>query len=64
MTHESIILYFQDWLLVANGIFQGLFAVIIAYWGNRIHRISWIGGILMLQSTLSLAVTIPILANK
>ncbi|KAG4066838.1 hypothetical protein HA402_012905 [Bradysia odoriphaga] len=53
-----------DWLLVAHGIFQGIFAVVLAYWGNRIHRISWIGGILMLQSALSLAVVIPILANN
>lgn len=57
-------LWFLDWLLVAHGIFQGVFAVIMAYWGNRIHRISWIGGILMLQAALSLAVIIPILSNK
>jgi hypothetical protein len=27
-----------DWLLVSSGIFQGIFAILIAYWGNRIHR--------------------------
>lgn len=55
---------FVEWLLVTSGIIQGLISIFIAYWGNRIHRISWMGGILILQSLLSLAVIIPILTNR
>lgn len=53
-----------DWLLVAGGIFQGLFAIVVAYWGNRIHRTAWLGGLFMLQSVLCLIVVIPTLTHK
>lgn len=53
-----------DWLLVASGIFTGLFAIVIAYLGNRIHRTAFLGGLFMLQSILCLIVVIPTLSNK
>lgn len=55
---------FSDWLLVANSIFQGLLAVAIAYWGNRIHRTAWMGGLFMLQGILCFMVIIPVLIHK
>jgi MFS family permease len=58
------ILAFLDWLLVASGIFQGIFAIFVAYWGNRIHRTAWLGGLFMLQSVLCLIVVIPTLAHN
>lgn len=37
--------YISDWLLVASGIFQGIIAILIGYWGNRLHRTAWLGGV-------------------
>lgn len=51
-------------MLVTSGIVQGALALLITYWGNRIHRISWLGGILIFQSLVSFAVVIPILTNS
>lgn len=53
-----------DWLLVSSGILQGVFSVFVAYWGNRIHRTAWLGGLFMLQSVLCLIVVIPTLVHK
>lgn len=55
---------FIDWLLVASGIFQGIFAVLVAYWGNRIHRTGWLGGLFMIQSFLCILVIIPTLVHQ
>lgn len=53
-----------DWLLVTSGISQGVFALLVAYWGNRLHRISWLGGIFMLQAVGLLLLIIPTLTHK
>ncbi|XP_058446033.1 solute carrier organic anion transporter family member 74D [Malaya genurostris] len=53
-----------DWLLVGSGISQGLFALLVTYWGNRLHRISWLGGIFMLQSAGLLMLIIPTLTHN
>jgi hypothetical protein len=49
---------------VASGIFQGFFAIIIGYWGNRIHRTGWLGGIFMLQSFMCILIIIPTLVHQ
>lgn len=36
---------YLDWLLVTSGLFQGLIAIFVAYFGNRIHRTGWLGGV-------------------
>ncbi|XP_039449013.1 solute carrier organic anion transporter family member 1C1 [Culex pipiens pallens] len=53
-----------DWLLVTSGISQGVFALLVAYWGNRLHRISWLGGIFMLQAVGLLLLIIPTLTHN
>ncbi|XP_053696574.1 solute carrier organic anion transporter family member 4C1 [Sabethes cyaneus] len=53
-----------DWLLVSSGISQGLFALLVTYWGNRLHRISWLGGIFMLQAVGLLLLIIPTLTHS
>lgn len=53
-----------EWLLVAGGLAQGVVAIPVAYWANRIHRISWLGTLLMLQALACLAVIIPIVTNN
>ena len=53
-----------DWLLVTAGVAQGLFALLVSYWGNRFHRISWLGGIFMLQAISLIVLIIPTLTHK
>lgn len=53
-----------DWLLVTNGVAQGLFSILIAYSGNRIHKISWISAIIILQSVCCFLVVIPTITHK
>jgi hypothetical protein len=36
---------YLDWLLVTSGLFQGLIAIFVAYYGNKIHRTGWLGGV-------------------
>jgi hypothetical protein len=55
---------FLDWLIVTSGICQGIFAILVAYWGNRIHRTGWLGGLFMIQSFMCILVVIPTLVHK
>lgn len=59
-----IIKIFTVWLLVTHGIMQGLFAIFIAYWGNRIHKIKWLCGMVIFQSVASMIVIIPTLTHQ
>jgi hypothetical protein len=43
--HISWQITMSDWLLVASGLFQGLIAIFVAYYGNKIHRTGWLGGV-------------------
>ncbi|XP_022915463.1 solute carrier organic anion transporter family member 74D [Onthophagus taurus] len=47
------------WLLYSNEIFVGVFALLISYWGNRIHRVSWLGGLAIFQSFIAIFLVIP-----
>lgn len=49
---------------MSNGIVQGIFAILIAYWGNRIHKISWLCGMVVFQSVTALLVIIPTLTHS
>ncbi|XP_053665106.1 solute carrier organic anion transporter family member 4C1 [Anopheles marshallii] len=53
-----------DWLLVIAGVAQGLFALLVSYWGNRFHRVSWLGGIFMLQALSLIVIIIPTLTHN
>uniref|UniRef100_A0A182JFR2 Uncharacterized protein n=1 Tax=Anopheles atroparvus TaxID=41427 RepID=A0A182JFR2_ANOAO len=53
-----------DWLLVTAGIAQGVFALLVSYWGNRLHRISWLGAIFMLQAVSLIVLIIPTLTHN
>lgn len=48
-----------EWLVYVNDIFTGLLALWIAYYGNAIHRASWIGGLVIYQSIIAIALLIP-----
>jgi hypothetical protein len=54
----------EDWLLVASGVFQGIFAIFVAYFGNRFHRTAWLGALLMLQAFICVLVVIPTLVHQ
>ncbi|XP_062545501.1 solute carrier organic anion transporter family member 1C1 [Armigeres subalbatus] len=56
--------FIVDWLLVTSGIAQGVLALLVAYWGNRLHRISWLGGTFMLQSVGLVLLIIPTLTHN
>lgn len=55
---------FSELLFISNGIVQGIFAIHIAYWGNRIHKISWLCGMVVFQSFTALIVIIPTLTHS
>lgn len=50
--------------MVSSGIFQGIFAMLVTYWGNRIHRAAWMGALFMLQAVMCLVVIVPTLAHQ
>lgn len=52
-----------EWLLVSHGIVQAIFAILIAYWGSRVHKITWLCSMLIIQSIASLIVIIPTLVH-
>lgn len=52
-------LNFLDYLIYINEIFSGMFALIVAYYGNKIHRASWLGGLVIYQSIASLVLLLP-----
>lgn len=52
-----------EWLLVSHGIIQ-LFALAIAYWGNRIHKITWLCGMLVFEAVTAFIVIIPTIAHE
>lgn len=41
-----------------------LFGIIVTYWGDRIHRASWIGALTLLQSASYFIVIIPHLTHR
>lgn len=56
--------YVMEWTLVASDLTPFIFGVIIAYWGDRIHRAAWIGGIVLLQSVSYFIMIIPHLTHQ
>ncbi|KAI8042565.1 solute carrier organic anion transporter family member 2B1 [Drosophila gunungcola] len=48
-----------DWLLVASGCFQTVFALAFAYWADVFHPIKWLVGTLMLQAVTCVVAVIP-----
>ncbi|XP_017050607.1 solute carrier organic anion transporter family member 1A1 [Drosophila ficusphila] len=52
-----------DWLLVASGLFQAVFALAFAYWADVFHPIKWLVGTLMLQAVTCVVSVIPSIIN-
>ncbi|XP_066258869.1 solute carrier organic anion transporter family member 2A1-like [Euwallacea similis] len=48
-----------DWLIYTNEIFVGLFALFLAYWGNRMHRPNWLGALTIYLGISCIILAIP-----
>ncbi|CAH1153524.1 unnamed protein product [Phaedon cochleariae] len=51
------------WFIFANEISVGIFALYVAYWGNRIHRASWMGTLTIFLSISCATLAIPEIYN-
>ncbi|XP_076395586.1 solute carrier organic anion transporter family member 1A5 [Megachile rotundata] len=56
--------YVMEWVLLISDLTPFFLGVTIAYWGDRIHRAGWIGGIVLLQSISYFALIIPHLTHR
>ncbi|CAG9770271.1 unnamed protein product [Ceutorhynchus assimilis] len=48
-----------DWLIYINEVFVGIFALLVAYWGNRIHRPTWLGALTIYLGVSCITLAIP-----
>lgn len=62
LTLNSIIL--SEWIVSISELMPLLFGLLIAYWGNRIHRAAWTGGLVMVQSVCYISLIIPHFASN
>ncbi|XP_072767237.1 solute carrier organic anion transporter family member 1A5 isoform X2 [Anoplolepis gracilipes] len=56
--------YLMDWILVIAELTPFILGLIVAYWGDRIHRASWIGALILLQSVAYFILIIPHLTHR
>ncbi|XP_060516277.1 solute carrier organic anion transporter family member 2A1-like isoform X2 [Cylas formicarius] len=57
--HYNITAEKIDHLIYVNEIFVGVFALVVAYWGNRIHRATWLGALTIYLSVCCLTLGVP-----
>ncbi|XP_017774173.1 PREDICTED: solute carrier organic anion transporter family member 2A1-like [Nicrophorus vespilloides] len=48
-----------DWLIYSCDVFGGAFSLLISYWGNRIHRASWLGALSIFHAISAATLIIP-----
>ncbi|XP_031830619.1 solute carrier organic anion transporter family member 3A1 [Nomia melanderi] len=56
--------YVMEWILAIPDLIPLVFGLIIAYWGDRIHRVAWVGAIVLLQSISYFIMIIPHLTHQ
>ncbi|XP_018363481.1 PREDICTED: solute carrier organic anion transporter family member 1A5-like [Trachymyrmex cornetzi] len=56
--------YVMDWILVTAELTPIVLGLVIAYWGDKIHRASWIGALTLLQSVAYFVLIIPHLTHR
>ncbi|XP_018058851.1 PREDICTED: solute carrier organic anion transporter family member 1A5-like [Atta colombica] len=56
--------YIMDWILVTAELTPIVLGLAIAYWGDKIHRASWIGAVTLLQSVAHFVLIIPHLTHR
>ncbi|CAG9855220.1 unnamed protein product [Phyllotreta striolata] len=62
-SHYNFPSFVEEWFVFFNEIFVGIFALCISYWGNRIHRATWIGALTMLIAVAGGILAIPEIYN-
>lgn len=55
--------FYTEWVLIVSDLTPFALGVVIAYWGDRIHRAAWIGAIVLLQSISYFVMIIPHLTH-
>jgi len=58
------IYFFLDWILVVAELTPIILGLVVAYWGDKIHRASWIGALTLLQSISCFILIIPHLTHR
>nr|XP_033340979.1 solute carrier organic anion transporter family member 74D-like isoform X1 [Megalopta genalis]XP_033340980.1 solute carrier organic anion transporter family member 74D-like isoform X1 [Megalopta genalis] len=56
--------YLMEWILRVPDLTPFLVGLIVAYWGDRIHRVAWVGGIILIQSVSFFIMIIPHLTHQ
>ncbi|XP_018401297.1 PREDICTED: solute carrier organic anion transporter family member 1A5 [Cyphomyrmex costatus] len=56
--------YIMDWILVTAELTPIILGLLVAYWGDKIHRASWIGALVLLQSVSHLFLIISHLTHR
>lgn len=56
--------YVMDWILVVAELTPVPLGLVVAYWGDKIHRASWIGALTLLQSVSHFILIIPHLTHR
>ncbi|XP_054014166.1 solute carrier organic anion transporter family member 3A1 [Hylaeus anthracinus] len=56
--------YIMEWVLVISDLTPFFLGLLVAYWGDRFHRVAWIGGVVLLQSVSYFIMIIPHLTHK
>ncbi|XP_076276039.1 solute carrier organic anion transporter family member 2A1 [Lasioglossum baleicum] len=56
--------YVMEWVLAIPDLIPFLLGLLVAYWGDRIHRAAWVGGIVLLQSASFIVMIIPHLTHQ
>ena len=55
--------YIMEWVLMASDLASSVLGVMIAYWGDKIHRVAWMGSIVLLQALSYFILIIPHLTH-
>ncbi|XP_012215064.2 solute carrier organic anion transporter family member 1A5 [Linepithema humile] len=56
--------YLMNWIIVTAELTPFILGLVVAYWGDRIHRASWIGALTLLQSVAYFLLIIPHLTHR
>ncbi|XP_012256142.2 solute carrier organic anion transporter family member 74D [Athalia rosae] len=70
VTSPSIARRFQlnphviEWIVVLPEMTPVIFGLLVAYWGDRIHRVAWTGGLVIIQGIAYISLIIPHLTSK
>ncbi|XP_058794488.1 solute carrier organic anion transporter family member 2A1-like [Phymastichus coffea] len=56
--------YLMEWILYLSEIVPLIIGLAVAYWGDKIHRASWLGGLTLIQCAALLSLIIPHISHS